>query len=359
MCSTFSVSRMVLLAVSLVLVASSPTGRSPDPEDVLELEDPPLFPQPPFRPIEDEASLNEMFREVEELMEDTQSKLNNAVKEMEEEEIAADKAALKDLPPNYHNESIKERKVGNDTILTRQEIDKKTDNKTGSTYVAETIVSQLKSGDKKSLPSFKCIVDEDCKPGNYCHLSSFNYKCLPCKEEEMCTRDGECCDGRLCVWGQCKQSTKGESGTICEIQHNCDLDLCCAVHTSLLYPVCTPLPLKGENCQTVNPLLDLFTWELEPEAPLDSCPCSNGLVCQPQGDNLLSVCEEPSLDAKRDHSQSIEDEQLLVTPVPQEDMVYEYGSIAPKGIGVEPSGTEDSAERQPEFAPEPHFVDYI
>ncbi|XP_072277671.1 dickkopf-related protein 3 [Pyxicephalus adspersus] len=94
-------------------------------------------------------SLNYIFREVENLMRDSHTKLQNAVKEMEAEEVLADRIPLNDLPPNYHNETTTETKIGNDTIITKEEIHKETDNKTGSTYLSKTIVSSLQGEDKR------------------------------------------------------------------------------------------------------------------------------------------------------------------------------------------------------------------
>ncbi|KAF7245615.1 Dickkopf-related protein 3, partial [Varanus komodoensis] len=101
---------------------------------------------------QDEASLNEMFREVEELMEDTQYKLRNAVKEMEAEEEGSKRITgidFEKLPANYHNESYTETKIGNKTIHSHQEINKATDNRTGSTSYSETIIASIQEGEPK------------------------------------------------------------------------------------------------------------------------------------------------------------------------------------------------------------------
>ncbi|MBN3279827.1 DKK3 protein, partial [Polyodon spathula] len=168
-----------------------------------------------------ESTLNDMFREVEELMEDTQHKREEALHQMV-------------------NESIQESELNVD----------------------------------------ECIVNEDCGNGNYCQTG------LPCKMQNLnCTKDEECCEAHMCVWGQCmKNSIKGGPGTICEYQNDCNRELCCAFYKALLFPVCTALPKEGEHCHDPsNPLLDLLSWDQEPEGPCEYCSCSNGLSCQTHG----------------------------------------------------------------------------
>ncbi|XP_062974837.1 dickkopf-related protein 3 [Elgaria multicarinata webbii] len=279
-------SRLLFLPLLFGIVHTAPAsegGGEEQPEEIVL-----SFPR-------DEASLNEMFREVEELMEDTQYKLRNAVKEMEAEEEGSKRITEVDfeqLPANYHNESYTDTKIGNKTVHIHQEINKATDNQTGSTSYSETVITSIQEGEPKK--NHECIIDEDCETGKYCEFSGLEYKCHICKTQHThCSRDVECCGHQLCVWGECvKAASRGENGTICENQHDCNPGMCCAFSKDLLFPVCTPLPGEREPCHDPsNRLLNLITWELEPDSALDRCPCAHGLICQMQSLTSDSLCE--------------------------------------------------------------------
>ncbi|XP_048463203.1 dickkopf-related protein 3 isoform X2 [Rhincodon typus] len=209
----------------------------------------------------------------------------------------------------------------------------------------------------------ECIVDEDCRKDHFCWVDVLESKCLPQRaQEENCTRDGECNSDSLCIWGQCKTgAVKGGTGSICDKQHDCSGELCCAFHTYLLFPVCTPLPTKGQPCHDPTlRSLDLITWELEPEGALDRCPCLKGLVCQPEGNVFLSVCKESDLEQKviaADLSQYMEMEeapflQLVALEGPGDVESYTY--TMPDGEEMRATGLDSLTDLYNKGSPEEH-----
>ncbi|KAI1889802.1 hypothetical protein AGOR_G00166680 [Albula goreensis] len=233
------------------------------------------------------ATLNDMFREVEKLMEDTLHKLEEAVYKMDNES-ARSILHLHDLPMNYQDESINVKTTGKQSVYSVKKTDTITDNRRGETHFSRTIIQ---SNGRANNIDYECIIDEDCGKGRYCLYERLQSRCLPCKTLNMlCTKDEECCAEQLCVWGHCSgNGTKGAAGSICQHQSDCSPALCCAFHKALLFPVCTSKPTEHERCHShPNHLMDLLSWDMEGEGPREHCPCARGLQCQPHRGG--SVC---------------------------------------------------------------------
>ncbi|TWW68045.1 hypothetical protein D4764_02G0010860 [Takifugu flavidus] len=153
-----------------------------------------------------------------------------------------------------------------------------------------------------------CVSAEDCGRGKYCLQNTQRSRCRPCKPvdvcvykcvlfvDEPCTLDEECCDGQLCVWGQCSHNaTRGEAGSTCQRQSDCGPDLCCAIHAVLLFPVCSAKPIERERCfGAPNHVMELLSWDAGDEGPRKHCPCVGDLQCQHLGRGSMCLKEEDS-----------------------------------------------------------------
>ncbi|KAG7274827.1 hypothetical protein CRUP_038800 [Coryphaenoides rupestris] len=191
------------------------------------------------------VSLNDMFREVEMLMEDTQQMLEEAV-------------------------------------------DQDSNSSRGEPHLSH---AHVEMSSQWNNVDHECMVDDDCGDARYCFYEIEKSKCLPCIPTDMpCTKDEECCSNQMCVWGQCTENaTSGTEGTICQSQSDCRPNLCCAFQRELLFPVCNPKPEKGESCAShPNLLMDMLSWDTD--GPRDHCPCAGELQCLPHGRG--SLCGE-------------------------------------------------------------------
>ncbi|XP_078113812.1 dickkopf-related protein 3b [Sander vitreus] len=233
------------------------------------------------------VSLNDMFRELEELMEDTQHILEETVEQITTESAKSSLTSL-DLHTNYNNGTKKMVKDEDRAAQVLDKAEKDTNNKTGEIHPSHI---HMEISGFSNIVEHECMVDEDCGDLKYCLYEIKNSRCLPCIPTDMpCTKDEECCSDQMCVWGQCTvNATKGTEGTICQDQSDCRPDLCCAFQRELLFPVCNPKPEKGESCLShPNLLMDMLAWNQE--GPRDHCPCADNLQCQPHGRG--SVCGE-------------------------------------------------------------------
>ncbi|KAK7913122.1 hypothetical protein WMY93_013333 [Mugilogobius chulae] len=132
-----------------------------------------------------------------------------------------------------------------------------------------------------------CVADDDCEKGGYCFSQAHRSKCMSCKALDVC------CDEHMCVWGQCtKSASKGEAGSTCQTQSDCNPELCCAFHKALLFPICLSKPIEREQCFSAsNHLMDLLSQD---EGPRKHCPCVSDLHCQHLGRGAMCLKGEDS-----------------------------------------------------------------
>ncbi|XP_053361118.1 dickkopf-related protein 3b [Clarias gariepinus] len=223
-----------------------------------------------------QLTLNEMFKEVEKLMEDTQQKLEEAVHQMANETSRSLYGYR--LPFGHPNANV-------------------TGAKESESASGEALSSPLPIPESRwNEVDHECLIDEDCEKDSFCLYNISSSKCVLCKSTNMeCVKDEECCGEQLCVWGACTQNkTRGDSGTICQYQSDCSPLHCCAIHKALLFPVCRPRPLEGQRCQEQpNELLELLMWD--EEAPHEHCPCAAGLQCQLLGKESLCLKQKKNV----------------------------------------------------------------
>uniref|UniRef100_A0A8D0G760 Uncharacterized protein n=1 Tax=Sphenodon punctatus TaxID=8508 RepID=A0A8D0G760_SPHPU len=59
------------------------------------------------------------------------------------------------LPPNYHTEETRQRRVGNATVYRQREISKVTNNRTGETLFSEKTITSIEQGDEGQAEKMK------------------------------------------------------------------------------------------------------------------------------------------------------------------------------------------------------------
>ncbi|XP_067352615.1 dickkopf-related protein 3a isoform X2 [Channa argus] len=211
-----------------------------------------------------QTELDRMFVEVEQLQEDPQPKPEDAFHQ-KNNSVGANP------PPSHRSDTASDKVI---------ESEFETNN------ISTTTVQHSDQGNNIDHIDHGCITKEDCGKGRYCLYDIHNPKCLPCKAIDVtCTKDEECCGEQLCVWGQCSQNaTKGEPGTTCQYQTDCNSELCCALHKALLFPVCLAKPIERERCfGASNHLMELLSWDVQNKGPRKHCPCAGNTHCQHLG----------------------------------------------------------------------------
>ncbi|XP_029441600.1 dickkopf-like protein 1 [Rhinatrema bivittatum] len=102
------------------------------------------------------ALLSPRIREMESLFRDLGQLLEGGPEEPSTNmDIFDDSVDFRQLPPNYHNEEQKEKRLGNATIYSRRKIDKVTNNQTGETVISQKTFTSIEKGDRGLMDEWK------------------------------------------------------------------------------------------------------------------------------------------------------------------------------------------------------------
>ncbi|KAG8449395.1 hypothetical protein GDO86_016155 [Hymenochirus boettgeri] len=102
---------------------------------------------------------------------------------------------------------------------------------------------------------------------------------------EECREDAECSTGKVCMAGKCGEEINViDSGEKCNLSKDqCAPGFCCFKNQTLMFPVCVPLPVEGQQCRNQPSLLNLLKINAVTECESCNCPCAEGLVCTSRG----------------------------------------------------------------------------
>ncbi|XP_022059030.1 dickkopf-related protein 3a [Acanthochromis polyacanthus] len=228
--------------------------------------------------VQGQTEPDSVFVEVEQLPEDLQHKPEDAFQQTNNQSVSPHP---NNIPLSHPNEN------GPDKVTDNESFHQETNN----------ITTAVQTSDLENKIDHRCLTNDDCGKGRYCFSDTDNSKCVPCKAIDVpCTKDVECCGEQLCLWGQCTQNaTKGEAGSTCQHQTDCNLDLCCAFHKTLLFPVCSAKPIERERCfGASNHLMELLSWDIQDDGPRKHCPCAGDLHCQHLGRGSMCLKGEDS-----------------------------------------------------------------
>ncbi|KAG9481555.1 hypothetical protein GDO78_010672 [Eleutherodactylus coqui] len=189
---------------------------------------------------------------------------------------------------------------------------------------------EKRSENQQTKMPWECNDSHDCPENQYCHLSSDIAECQDCKTKDMlCQQDRECCLGWVCALSKCTERLSTESGGVrCDLtEDQCAPGFCCSTTERLPFPMCLPLPSRGEQCGTqANNFLKLITFAANYGLDVQHCPCGEGLVCASKG-NLISTCEKP--DDVIDFTNYREDSLLQPLIRRDEELAYYDGDLVP------------------------------
>merc|ERR1711962_426088 len=121
----------------------------------------------------------------------------------------------------------------------------------------------------------------------------------------------QCGANLRCQWGKCQKAKKGDPGTFCKGNNQCNGDSCCRNTAGSFHLMCIPPQTEGAICglhQRQESVAKLFYVVKRSTVPTCS-PCKSGLKCANTGDSKFKRCVKAAYAAKVAQEEEEEEEE--------------------------------------------------
>jgi len=151
------------------------------------------------------------------------------------------------------------------------------------------IMNQLRQMGKRPQKCKKCGSGKFCDP--IFHLCRKKFA-----EGRTCMAQKQCGANLRCQWGKCQKAKKGDPGTFCKGNNQCNGDSCCRNTPGSFHLMCIPPQTEGAICglhQRQESVAKLFYVVKRSTVPTCS-PCKSGLKCANTGGSRFKHCAKDS-----------------------------------------------------------------
>jgi len=163
------------------------------------------------------------------------------------------------------------------------------------------IMNQLRNMGKRPAKCKKCGSGKFCDP--IFHLCRKKFA-----EGRTCMAQKQCGANLRCQWGKCQKAKKGDPGTFCKGNNQCNGDSCCRNTPGSFHLMCIPPQTEGAICglhERQESVAKLFYVVKRSTVPTCS-PCKSGLKCANTGEASFKRCVKSSFVEKA--SEEMEDD---------------------------------------------------
>jgi len=147
------------------------------------------------------------------------------------------------------------------------------------------IMNQLKNMKEKPKKCKKCGSGKFCDP--IFHLCRKKFA-----EGRTCMAQKQCGANLRCQWGKCQKAKKGDPGTFCKGNGQCNGDSCCRNTPGSFHLMCIPPQQEGAICglhERQESVAKLF-YVVKRSTVATCSPCKSGLKCANTGEASFKRC---------------------------------------------------------------------